>query len=248
MADCVHGKAYPNLLELVEEVDILFITTPDDVIQLVSLEISRLPLDLSEKTIIHCSGALSCQILSDCHQKGAVTASLHPLQAFIGSDEDIMQLKNTFFTVDASDSKDERIHQLISTLGNSFKWIPFDKKGLYHGAAVLASNYMVTLIEEALTYMRQLYIDDITSLEMLMPLMKSSMANVENKGTIDGLTGPIVRGDTKVVAAHLSQINEHLGNEASEFYKLMGRHTIKMIQNHRMDQQKYEEFDLMFKE
>lgn len=248
LAQCVHAKSHMNLLSLVKETNFLFITTPDDVIASVSEEIARLPLNLSGKIICHCSGALSSHILIECQQKSAITASIHPLQAFTGSEQDKQQLKNTFFTVEAFNQKDPVIQQLLTSLGNPFKWIDSDKKGLYHGAAVLTSNYMVTLIEEALSYMRQLDIDDKTSIEMMMPLMKSTLVNVFDKGTTDGLTGPIVRGDSGVVATHLSQINKYLDNEAVDFYKIMGRHTLKMIQNRRIDQDTYETFDALFKE
>jgi predicted short-subunit dehydrogenase-like oxidoreductase (DUF2520 family) len=44
--------------------------------------------------------------------------------------------------------------------------------------------------------------------EPFLPIIRATIRNIENKGPLASLTGPIVRGDAKTVKAHLASIED----------------------------------------
>lgn len=223
---------YDTLKSLVESSEYIFITTQDTNIKEVAIEISKLSVSIKSKTILHCSGALSSEILDSCADKGANVYTIHPLQAFSGGLEDIAQLDKTFLTIEGPDFVYNKINQdILAPLGNPYLRINKSDKPLYHAAAVMLSNYMVTLVEEGLSYLKKIGFDEDTAISMMMPLMTGTLANISMKGSKDSLTGPIKRGDYSVVAKHISVIHDKLGNDSANFYKYIGMKTLALTKN-----------------
>jgi len=57
------------------------------------------------------------------------------------------------------------------------------------------------------------------------PLVKGTIRNIESKGTVQSLTGPIARGDIGTVEKHLSALQENL-EILIEFYCRTGLLTV----------------------
>lgn len=235
----IDGQVYDSVPAIVADCAILFITTPDDAIANMAETIAEAVDSLEGKWIIHCSGSLESTVLDPCAVKGAMTASVHPLQAFGGND-DVHRLKQSYLTVETKSTEHRGVlDDLLTILGNPYKWILPEQKALYHGAAVVMSNYMVTLIEEGLRYLRSIGFEDEAALSMMMPLMEGTLKNVAEKGTVNGITGPIVRGDEGVVKKHLEAVMDTFGNEGADFYSMLARKTIEMLKGKRIDEATY---------
>jgi predicted short-subunit dehydrogenase-like oxidoreductase (DUF2520 family) len=73
----------------------------------------------------------------------------------------------------------------------------------YHLAAVLASNYVVTLLAAAAQLWGTFGARPETALEALLPLTRAAVEQLETVGLPDALTGPIARGDLGTVRTHL---------------------------------------------
>ena len=61
---------------------------------------------------------------------------------------------------------------------------------------------------------------------ILAPLLQGTLANLQAKGLPDALTGPVVRGDTAVVAAHQEAL-AHMDKERQELYRLLSTQLLK---------------------
>jgi predicted short-subunit dehydrogenase-like oxidoreductase (DUF2520 family) len=92
--------------------------------------------------------------------------------------------------------------QALATLNESFaaigaRMVPIhaDCKVIYHAAAVFASNYLVTLLDVALQAYAKSGVPQDVALRMMEPLVRGTLDNVFNVGTVNALTGPIARGD-----------------------------------------------------
>ena len=81
---------------------------------------------------------------------------------------------------------------------------------LYHAAAVVASNYLVTLASVAEDLFERAGLPAGGALPAFLPLMRGALDNLQAQGTVAALTGPLSRGDVGTVAAHL----DALGREA----------------------------------
>jgi predicted short-subunit dehydrogenase-like oxidoreductase (DUF2520 family) len=72
---------------------------------------------------------------------------------------------------------------------------------------VLASNYTVVLAALATTLLQHAGMTEDASLDALFPLLRSTLANLQDVGLPAALTGPLVRGDIGTVADHLAALD-----------------------------------------
>ncbi|MBF0469721.1 MAG: DUF2520 domain-containing protein [Desulfamplus sp.] len=224
-------KIYNSPAESAMAGDIVFITTPDHLINSVCSDISaESSVKIADKTIFHCSGALSSCILSSAADKGANTGSIHPLQSFAPYAQD---QKSPFTGINVSVEGNEKAlatgKMLIQDLGSNYFTIPTESKTLYHAAAVVASNYLVTLENFALELLKEADISEHQGYEILEPLIQGTLANIKNRGSVAALTGPVARGDAQIVEKHIRDIDEKMP-EFSRLYRIMGQYTLRLAE------------------
>lgn len=220
------GIVYEKIEDAVAACDVVFLTTPDNCIETVCREIASKFEDMNGKTVFHCSGAHSSDILASAAAKGAATGSIHPLQSFAPyRTGQPSPFKGVNFCLEGEPSAVETGGQIINALGGRFFSIPTQAKILYHAAAVVASNYFVTLEHIALQLLEEAELSELQAFEILEPLITGTLKNIKSRGTVAALTGPVVRGDDETVTRHLEDIDK-LKPEFSAFYRLMGKHTL----------------------
>jgi predicted short-subunit dehydrogenase-like oxidoreductase (DUF2520 family) len=71
---------------------------------------------------------------------------------------------------------------------------------------VVASNYLVTLLDLAIQLIGDAGVDRQDAFKLLKPLIEGTLSNIEKTGAEDALTGPIARGDVKTVEKHIKEI------------------------------------------
>jgi predicted short-subunit dehydrogenase-like oxidoreductase (DUF2520 family) len=170
------------------EAELVLLCVPDRAIAEVAASIEQGPW------LAHVSGATPLAAL-DPHER---RFSVHPLQTFT-LDRGPEQLDGAWAAVTADSAGARRLaRSLAQTLG----LCPFDladhSRTLYHAGAAIASNYLVTLYRAA----SRLFDDAGAPPEALVPLMARTIENGFQ------LTGPIARGDWKVVAGHLDALHD----------------------------------------
>ena len=107
------------------------------------------------------------------------------------------------------------------------RWIelkPGDKV-VYHAAAVLACNYLVTLVKLATDLWQTFGVSTSEATRALLPLLRGTINNLDNVGLPQCLTGPIARGDLGTVGKHLAAL-ENSAPELLPTYRELGRQTI----------------------
>jgi len=200
-----------------QEAEIIFITVPDRVIPEIALQLAKEIDDFSGKSVIHCSGILSSEILSPVRDKGAKILSFHPLQTF-PPQIDVSRFKDIYFALEGEDiTLGKKLAEDLS--GKSFAIKP-DQKILYHAAACTASNYLFGLAFAAGKMMEAAGIDLDEGIEILLPLISGAVKSLRENGIEKGLTGPIARGDANTVAMHLDALRDH--QELEEVYASLG--------------------------
>ena len=205
-AEFTSSKCYGSTQELVCDCDVIFITTPDDVISIVWEDLKKLPI--SGKMICHCSGSLSSAVFSGIEETGAYGLSVHPLQAISDKENSVHLLKDCVFTVEGDERKIAEIKSFLESFGNTVKTISAKDKTLYHAAAVFVSNLPIALTQIGTDILKRCGFDDESARKALAPLIVGSANNAAQKGAVRALTGPVERGDAETVSAHLGAINE----------------------------------------
>ena len=182
--------------------DLVFITTPDDAIAQVAAELVWHP----GQSVIHCSGADSLGSLEPARQAGAQTGGFHPLQTFASVTHAIENLPGSTFGIEAEDELFDLLEQMASALECSSVKLRAKDKVLYHAAAVLACNYLVTLVKMATDLWEGFDVSTPEATRALMPLLRGTLNNIENVGLPDCLTGPVARGDLGTIRKHLAAL------------------------------------------
>ncbi|MGH3245530.1 MAG: DUF2520 domain-containing protein, partial [Trebonia sp.] len=100
-------------------------------------------------------------------------------------------------------------------------FIAEENRALYHAALALAANYLVTLVSQSASLLREAGADNPS--HMLGPLLSAALDNALRFGDV-GLTGPVARGDDGTVAAHIAAIGAH-EPAALPAYRALGRLT-----------------------
>jgi len=205
--------------------DLVFVTTPDDLISDVALHLSRVKTEWSSRTVIHCSGNLSSEIFSGLYVLGASTLSMHPIQTFRRGD-DSTRFQNIFASLEGDEPAIEKIKPLVELMGASPLIVNNRQKRMIHLAAVMASNYLVSLMDLVDQMMKKEALGD--GLQVLKPLIDQTFKNIFDKGTTESLSGPISRGDSGVVETHMVQ--PCLSEDYLEAYKVLGRQAVQIAE------------------
>jgi predicted short-subunit dehydrogenase-like oxidoreductase (DUF2520 family) len=165
-----------------DESDIVLLCVPDG-------EIANAARAIGPGKIVgHTSGATSLAPLAP-HE----AFSLHPLLS-------VARIGTEFSGAGcAVTGSTERARQTATTLGTALGMRPFTiadaDRPLYHAAASMASNYLVTLESAA----EQLAALVGMEREHLVPLVRSAVDQWASVGAREALTGPVARGDTDTV-------------------------------------------------
>lgn len=199
---------------------ILMIATPDQTIAEVAQILANLPLDFPGKYVFHFSGAMTSDILDDLRNKGAMCASMHPVQSFTAPGLGLTPLDNIFWALEGDETALAKAKYLITQLKGDFFLLSKKNKPLYHAACVFASNYLVALVKSCTTLMAKFDIQEEQAVRILSPLIQTTFANILNKGIDDALTGPISRGDINSVQSHIAALKENSPELVSLYQQL----------------------------
>ncbi len=215
-------------LKFTKSADIVFITTPDGVIEEVCKKISFKNGFKKDSFVFHCSGSLPSTILSSAKKCGAYTGSIHPLQSFSGKTETENPFSGIVMAIEGEDPAIKIMEQIAKRLKVGLCLsIKTEAKTMYHAAAVVASNYLVTLVDFALELLGAAGISQEKGFDVLKPLIYGTLANIESDGTVKALTGPISRGDVSTIKTHLKHIKA--GKENLDLiYKTLGLYTVSI--------------------
>ena len=220
------GRVYDTAHKAVAAGDVVFITTPDQLIEPVCRILARETGLLAERMVFHCSGALSSKILSSAGKAGAHVGSIHPLQSFAPyAPGQSSPFSGIHISVEGDGEAVAAGKKMVAALGGSFFTLPTHAKTLYHAAAVVASNYLVTLEHFAVSLLSQASLSEKEAFAILEPLISGTLNNIRNQGTGHALTGPVARGDAAVVADHLADLEQKMPDYVA-LYKILGRHTL----------------------
>lgn len=202
--------------------DLVFVTTSDDALE----EVVRGLGWGKGHMAVHTSGAHSVEVLLAARQRGASVGSFHPCQAFATVEQAIENIPGSVVAIEASDERLRRVlEDLARSIGCSTAFIPSEGKVLYHAACVFASNYLVALVGIATGLLESIGVDLKTGTELFLPLIKGTVANIQNIGLPKCLTGPIARGDIGVIRKHLEAL-KGVDPEVFELYARLGLKTI----------------------
>ncbi|MDD4518452.1 MAG: DUF2520 domain-containing protein [Limnochordia bacterium] len=232
--------------ELVALCQTVFLTVSDDQIKKVCDELAW----NAQSIVIHCSGAHSLDVLGAVHSAGGRRGAFHPLSSFPSRSLSKERFQRTFFGVESDDDTlQDALISLAEAIGQGALTVAGEKRVLYHICGVIASNYLVALVDAALDLFCTVGFTQEEGLEALLPLILATCDNIQRVGSKEALSGPIARGDTGTVLTHLKALQE-LGNpDLQALYVTLGRLTVNVaLEKGTITDRQYEIFMDVFKQ
>lgn len=179
-----------------------------------------------QQTLVHFSGLHPASIMQQT--TSVATLSIHPLLPFASRELAWRRLEACPCAYEGNPNCHPLAIELINAIGGRPFAIATEKKATYHASASIASNFLVTLLATAEELLQDCDIPPEQALPLLLPLVRTTLDNVTAVGTAQGLTGPIVRGDTETIRQHLTSLENR--PEFSSLYRLLASRTLALAE------------------
>jgi predicted short-subunit dehydrogenase-like oxidoreductase (DUF2520 family) len=223
----------PNISNNLADIntDAIFIAAQDT-------EIEKIAGTLAENLtnnpfVFHTSGSLSSEILDVLRAKKCQIASFHPLISISDSILGAEKFANAYFCLEGDEEAVNIGKEIVTDLGGNAFSIETKYKPLYHASAVVACGHFVALFSTAIEMLTNCGLDAETSQKILLPLVKSTVENLQTQTPAQALTGTFARTDTLTLQRHLESLAND--NELLEIYTLLGKQSLKLAEKQGAD-------------
>lgn len=234
-------RVFIQAQELCDQVDLVFVTTPDGVIGQVASEISWRP----GQGVVHCCGAASEELLGPAASQGASTGAFHPCQTFAGlndPEEALDRLRGVTFAVAGNGWVHGFLRDLAVELGGNPITVPDGQRPIYHAASVIACGHLVALLRGAVRLWEGMDFTQEEAVRALYPLCRSTLENVAGHGLVASATGPAIRGDTTTIKSHLDALSNGF-NDLIPAYTALTQETLPIAKARGLSEPQIEEIN-----
>lgn len=205
---------------------IVFISVVDDAIASVSAALVKQLM--GAKSVFHLSGLLS-SILLKREGINAACASMHPVVAISDPRIAIQLLPKIFWSIEGDADAIAVGKRILKGIGVEPVVIDPKAKPLYHAAAVFSAGQLVSLLDTAILVAQEAGLSREDARRMLLPLAQSALDNLQTKSTVDALTGPLSRGDYRVIGLHEEALKKLKDPIPLKLYKNLTRYMSKRL-------------------
>jgi predicted short-subunit dehydrogenase-like oxidoreductase (DUF2520 family) len=211
------------------ESEVVIIAVRDDRIPDVAARLVREQRLRKDQVLLHTSGAIAAaQALAAARPHVRAVGTLHPLLSFAAAAPGAIQdLASVAFCVEGDDAARAVATRLVRLLGGRALLLDGESLPLYHAGAVVASNYVVALVDVARGLLVAAGVPAAQALPALLPLLSSVVQNLSQVGLPGALTGPIERGDVSSVEQHV-RILEARAPAVLDLYRMVGHHVLRL--------------------
>lgn len=191
--------------EVAAAADLLLLCVPDDVLADLTAGLATAGVVRPGTLVAHTSGAHGFRVLDPLTEAGALPLAIHPVMTFTGTEVDLQRLAGSCFGVTAPAELRLAAEALVIEMGAEPVWVDEQKRALYHAALAFGANHLVTLVNQSSDLLRTTGVDQPSRL--LGPLLGAALDNSLRHGDA-AMTGPVSRGDSGTVRAHLDVLSD----------------------------------------
>lgn len=218
------SSAPPDILL---ESELVIVAVRDQMIAEVAQMLVGTGLVNRRHVLVHCAGSASAsELLGAVAGKVGGIGTLHPLSAIVDGRASMRLLKGTVFGVEGDELGRARATALVHAMGGVPLELDGSQMAAYHCAAALASNYLVAALDAAAQVLVSAGVPAAEAERALVPLAEGAVRNVAARGTTEGLTGPVRRGDVATVQRHLDALRAQ--PELAEIYRALARRAVQI--------------------
>ncbi|MBN2055834.1 DUF2520 domain-containing protein [bacterium] len=162
---------------------------------------------IAADAVIHCSGLKDLSVLRPLEATAGRLAGLHPLTSVR-----LDRISSELFAgvpviIETAGEHRDWAADLARVLGGRPFFLEPGDKPLYHAAAVMLSNLLISLLQAAASIMNDLLPIGGSDPPSWLPLVRQTFDNILAAGRpMDALTGPLLRADIGTLEAHRSAL------------------------------------------
>jgi len=222
-----HGTPHARLTRHVLDADVVLITTPDDAVSDVAVQLARLGGEYWRgKVVLHTSGAQGREVLVPLARCGAATGSLHPLQTFSGGA--VPRLAGVVFAIEGDFNGRRVARRIARSLAGLPVLLDGRSKPAYHAAGAFVAGHVLGVVEAATRILMSAGFTRPQASRALLPLVRQTLDNFERLGPGPAWTGPVSRGDYRTVARHVAALRS-FPREYGEAYAALTRLAARVL-------------------
>jgi predicted short-subunit dehydrogenase-like oxidoreductase (DUF2520 family) len=102
-------------------------------------------------------------------------------------------------------------------------------RGLYHAAVSIVSNVTKGVAWKAQNWLQHAGLPEATASAVTHQLLSTTMEDLFRTGARQSITGPVVRGDTRTIEAHLAALRAAYPADI-EVYRVLARTVLELAQ------------------
>ncbi len=205
--------------DIVSRARAVLIGVPDGAIATAAKDLAERGAVGPGAVLMHFSGLVTSEALAPAAREGG-RASVHPNLAMADFRTAVTKIPGTYFGIEGDEAGTALARRMVAHAGGIAVSIPARGKTAYHLAAVFASNGMVVLASMAAEILRSIGVAPDDAEKITARLMLGTAQNLFELDLLRALTGPVVRGDSETVSAHLEAM-EAMSPDMSRIYRLL---------------------------
>jgi predicted short-subunit dehydrogenase-like oxidoreductase (DUF2520 family) len=240
------GRAVESIAEMAPA-DFWLIGANDDQIKKLAATLSAEQPGLDGSLVFHLAGRFGLEVLAPLAGSGAYLAALHPVRSLTDAKILLEEFSGTACVAEGSDDPLQCLRPLIETIGGS--WLPVETidRGLYHASVSIISNITKSVAWKAQKWQQKAGLPAETAASVTHQLLQSTMEDLTRAGARQTITGPVVRGDTSTIEAHLEAIRS-FHPEDIDVYRVLARTVLELAQERGdLDEETLQRFNALFK-
>jgi predicted short-subunit dehydrogenase-like oxidoreductase (DUF2520 family) len=231
--------------EQFETADFWLIGTSDEQIAPTALKICKARADLEGSIVFHLCGRHGTDILAPLADIGWSVAAVHPVRSLTHERVSLAEFEGTAIVAEGTEGTLNILRRLFVSIGGV--WLPVKNidRGLYHAALSIISNVTKGVTWKAQNWLEDAGIPHQMAASVAQKLLAITIEDIARSGAKHSITGPIVRGDTSTVEAHLKALEDGPSTDV-DIYRVLARTVFELAMNRGdLDETTLERFNIL---
>ena len=184
------------------------IGTSDSQIEPAARALSKANLSFKNSIVFHLCGRHSLNVLEPLKHLGCAVAAVHPVRSLTHNRLMLEEFAGTACVAEGEAPVLNRLRPLFDSIGGV--WMPVQNvnRGLYHASVSIISNITKAVAWKAQYWLVNSGLTEEMAAEVTQKLLSSTLEDITRSGAKQSITGPVVRGDTRTIEAHLEALRE----------------------------------------
>ena len=184
---------------------------------------------LSGSLVFHLAGRFGLEVLEPLARGNVLLAALHPVRSLTDTRIPLEAFKSTACVAEGTAEALAALKPLITGIGGNWLPVAAIDRGLYHASVSIISNITKAVAWKAQKWQVRAGLPEETAATVTHQLLQSTMEDLFRSGARQTITGPVVRGDTSTIAAHIEAVRS-THPEDVDVYRVLARTVLELAQ------------------